>query len=110
MTLSTEDLERHRAVAYAIDSHLRHRDYWIHLDVTAEGQHDPEQAATEFVPKLDQWLDMLGQPQQHQSEAEFDAAGVHLEVKVFAKGDTSLRQGGTIVANPVPAFAYWTGG
>lgn len=110
MLPGTAETERHVQIALGIDERLSLRDFWVSFSVDYEGANptDLAEAIEHLVSALDEWLSQVA-PGEMVSEQRFEINGWSFVARAAPKGVLARERGGTVVANPYPAIAYWPG-
>jgi hypothetical protein len=101
------------AIAHEIDSRVQDRRFWLFLDVEdivdADKRDHPDLYAA-LAWEIDLWLGTLDPTRKlDPDKMTVELGSLSISVHAGAKGDRAREWGGTIVGNPAPAIAYWTG-
>ena len=111
MHLDDPAIERHVELALTLDEELENRGFWITFRIVdvPNGKHPDVNRA--LVDELDAWLASMDDlPVGEIEERDFEIGSFLFNVRVARKGDRVRERGGTVIANPYPALAYWIDG
>jgi len=111
LTLTPEEVERHTHTALTLDEKVENRRFWLSFDVDDVERGAERDVAGALAGQVDAWLETLDDSNAGEvTEREFDLGGWRFTIRVAPKGQRVRERGGTIIANPYPAFAYWVNG
>jgi hypothetical protein len=106
MTATTE-FEWHREVAAELERRVQNRDFFVWLNVTGRRRGEPVDYDA-IAREIETWLRGLDPDTHSPAEPGLQTYGPTLDLEVRAIPKKPEARGSQpLVANPVPAVAYW---
>ncbi len=103
----TSEFEWHREVAAELERRVRNRDFFLWLNVTGRRRGEPVDYGA-MSGELEIWLRGLDPDSHSPGDPGFQVRGPTLDLEVRAIPKKPEARGSQpLVANPVPAVAYW---
>jgi hypothetical protein len=107
MLQDTAEFEIHRRLVRDLEGHVQTRDWWVWIHFHLDEETDVSIAG--LAREVETWLSSLDPDVEIESgyPLAWDGGGIHVELKAIPR-KPGRRGGPPLVANPLPAVAFWT--